>query len=211
MISKILTASFLGLTNAYFKVAQSVDVFVEKLQGRDKMDILIKYLQKDQYLLLAFGDVKTEVVDMLYFGVTAQSTIDTKDMQGKLGGEIKDDAPNLQNYERDVGGTAMSGENAFISVKRSLDTGDTTSPDKKLECGKDYTFSYLFSRKSADTKTPPNVYGTWKMKVNSDCSIDQSNTVAGTEEELKSSSDSTGASNIFVSAASMVAMMSILY
>ena len=88
-------------------------------------------------MLLAFGETKKEKVDTLYFGGKASDNY--KDMQFKLGEVATEDESGKRNLDCSTSGT----DPVTFTCKRSLDTGDTTSPDKILQCGQKYTFEYL--------------------------------------------------------------------
>jgi len=115
------------------------------------------------YLVLAFGEAHDAAVDMLYFGGKASANY--KDMHGKEGTVPTEDAADKRNLQCTVTG---SGPYSF-DCTRALNTGDTTSPDTVLACGKSYDFEYMGSDATAELQATPPKHGGVKLTLDASC------------------------------------------
>mgnify|MGYP001135873900 CR=1 FL=1 len=117
----------------------------------------------NKYLIIAFGEAHDEKVDMMYFA--GKSSDNCWDMHGKEGTIPTRDAADKRNLECTVTG---SGPYKF-TVKRKLNTGDATSPDKVLECGKTLEIEYMGSDTTAELQATPTKHGAANYALDASC------------------------------------------
>ena len=148
-------------------------------------------------LWLAFStDCETNSCDMVQFLTTGAGAI--KDSYGTL---TTPRADFINDYKSPSVSKSSDGNSMTFEATRGAAPSDSIGKDLAFDCGKEYEFTWVIK--------PSGDSGTWKMKLNDDCSVYEE--ASASNDNSSNDNETAGATFLAATSIAVVTVMASLF